>query len=149
MAAIDLHIGEHGGDHIRIRVVKRTEQVIRDHWDANWLATEIRVSVGGWKGKNDKAYFRTEELSGLRSKVELIAEGKLGDAEFAPMEPHLRVRFAVAEEDGPVLVTGTALDRLEDGNVLTFRIAMGLEALEALAVKLRAVEKAWPTIGKS
>jgi hypothetical protein len=147
VSAIDLYFGDPDGDHVRIRIVSRTDQVIRDHWDANWLSSSISVNVGGWRGKNGKAYFRTEELARLRGKVELLAEGRLSDAEFVPMEPHLRLRVAASDIGGDFQVTGTAVDRLEGGNVLTFSLATTSAGLENLAAQLRQVEKAHPTIG--
>lgn len=150
MPVIDVVIGERGSDQIRIRVLSRIEQVGRDYWDENWLATIVSVRVGGWSGKNEKAYFRTEELSGFRAKIELLAEGKLSDIDFAPMEPHLRLKLVSEDQGGgAVLLTGTALDRLEDGNPLSIRFTIGPDSLRHLAARLEAVEKAYPTIGKS
>ena len=149
MAAIDVIIGEREGDHIRIRVLSRTEQVMRDYWDENWLLAAVSVKAGGWKGENDKAFLRTEELVRFRAKVELLAEGKLHDAEFAPMEPHLRFVMRIDEGGGPVSVSGSATDRLEGGNELAFRMAVPFETLPGLAVQLRAVERVYPTIGKA
>ena len=147
MAAIDLYIGEPGGDNIRIRIVRRNDQVVRDYWDANWLIAAISIRVGGWKGKNEQAYFRTEELSRLRTKIELFAEGKLLDAEFMPMEPHLQIKMRAEERGGPIAVAGTALDRLEGGNRLSFSMTIAPASLPALAEKLALVEKSYPTIG--
>jgi hypothetical protein len=149
MGAIDLFIGEREGDHVRIRVVRRTDQVARDYWDANWLVAAITVRAGGWKGKNDQAYFLTEELSRFKDKVELLAEGKLLDTEFVPMEPHLRIKLRAEERGGPITVSGTATDRLEAGNSLSFAITMDPACLQPLAERLAAVEKVYPTIGKS
>jgi hypothetical protein len=148
MGAIDLYIGEPGGDHIRIRILRRTDQVIRDYWDANWLVAVISIRVGGWKGKNEQAYFRTEELSRLRTTIELFAEGKLFDAEFAPMEPHLQIKMRAEEGGGPVTVSGTALDRLENGNRLSFAMTIAPAAFPSLAKQLALVETSYPTIGK-
>lgn len=149
MPPVDVFIGERGGDHLRIRVLSRTEQVMRDYWDENWLVTAVSVNVGGWKGKNEKAYFRTEELARFRAKVALIAEGKLLDAEFAPMEPHLRFRMQADEGGGLVSISGSAIDRLEDGNALTFRMSTPFATLSKLAAQLAEVERAYPTIGKA
>ncbi len=149
MAVIDVIIGERGNDHIRIRVISRIDQVGRDYWDDNWLATIVSVQAGGWKGKNEKAYFRTEELSRFRAKIELLADGKLADAEFEPMEAHLNLKINAEEAGGPISLSGTALDRLENGNTLSFKLTFGRDTLHNLAARLKAVEKAYPTIGKS
>lgn len=148
MGAIDLYIGESEGDHVRIRIVRRTEQVVRDYWDANWLVSVISVRVGGWKGKNDQAYFRTEELSRFRTKIEMVAEGKLLDTEFVPMEPHIQIRLHAEEAGGPIAVSGSAVDRLENGNRLEFAMSISPACLPALAERLALVEKTFPTIGK-
>lgn len=148
MGAIDLFIGEREGDHVRIRVVRRTDQVARDYWDANWLVSVVSVRVGGWKGKNDQAYFRTEDLSRLKAKIELLAEGKLLDTEFLPMEPHIRIRLHAEEAGGPITVSGMAVDRLENGNRLEFSMSISPACLPALAERLALVEKSYPTIGK-
>jgi hypothetical protein len=148
MGPIDLYVGEPNGDNIRIRIVRRTEQVVRDYWDANWLVSVIAIRAGGWRGKNEQAYFRTEELSRLKAKVELLAEGKLLDAEFMPMEPHLQLKLRAEEPGGPISVSGIATDRLEDGNRLSFAISISPACLPALAERLALVEKSYPTIGK-
>lgn len=148
MGAIDLYLGEREGDHVRIRVVRRTDQVARDYWDADWLVSVISVRVGGWKGKNDQAYFRTEELSRLRSKIEQLAEGKLLEAEFKPMEPHIQIRLHAEEAGGRIAVSGMAVDRLENGNRLEFAMSISPACLPALAERLALVEKNYPTIGK-
>lgn len=148
MAAIDVIIGERPGDHIRIRVTGRTDLAARDYWDSNWLVSSVTVQAGGWKGRNEKAFFRTEELSSLRAKVELLHEGRLRDAEFAPMEPHVRFRLGCEAEGAPVSVSGAAVDQPEGGNRLEFRMTMPFDALPSLAARLRAVEAAYPTIGK-
>jgi hypothetical protein len=148
MGAIDVFIGERTEDHIRIRVMSRTDQVIRDYWDANWLATVVSVNLGGWKGTNEKAYFRTEEFSHFRELIERLADGSLSEAAFAPMEPHLRLEMTTEPGTGPVRISGTSIDRLDDGNVLTFRMTVDRAALPRLAAQLKSVEASYPTIGK-
>jgi hypothetical protein len=146
MAAVDVLVGNRFADHVLIRILSRTDQVIRDYWDANWLNIVFWARAGGWKGKNAKAYFRSEELARFREQLEKVGSNLLLEAEFAPMEPHLRLKVRREEGGDAFLASGTATDRIEGGNTLSFRFPLTRPELAALIDALKAAESAFPTI---
>ena len=43
---MNLLIGDAGGQHVLITVLGRKHPGLFDHWDGNWLASEVTIAVG-------------------------------------------------------------------------------------------------------
>lgn len=145
MPGIELVVGHPEADHLRIGRIARAGQPVRDIWDANWLAATITVSAGGWKGESLESYVRAEELSAFRSRLAHLRDGRVLEAILDPIEKPLFLKLAA--RDNEIEASGSACDRPQGCNVISFRFRFGRDLLDAMIRQLVAIEEAFPPHG--
>lgn len=139
-------VGDPVGDHLSIRVLGRLHPGSDDFWDGNWLATPIDVVVGKFRGTIG-ASLRADELQRFREAIEKLHASLDGDAVLESMEDWISLKVT-AEPSGGLVMTGTIVDRLGDGNRLTFRIdGVDQSYLPAIIDALDEVETFFPVLG--
>ena len=61
-------LGESAGDHVGIRVKRRTHPQAADYWDGNWVDAGISVVLRPWRGSYE-ASLRTDEFARFREEL--------------------------------------------------------------------------------
>ncbi len=130
---------------ITLGVMRRSHADCTDYWDGNWLATEISVVIGGFRGRAD-ADLRSEEFVAFRDQLQTLYQSLTGQAEFHTMEGWLELRF-IADRLGHVKIAGDLLDQPGIGNRLSFALDLDQTYLPSILSALDEVIRAFPVIG--
>ncbi|MFD8531556.1 hypothetical protein ACFV0L_29460 [Streptosporangium canum] len=134
-------------DHVLIRVLGRMHPSCTDFWDGNWLASPIRVQVGGFTAEID-AGLRVEELRDFRVALERVHADVKGSAVLSSLEHWIELTVE-CHPTGSLSISGIAADDPGMWNTLHFMIE-GLDQTDIppLVDALVAVEKRFPILGR-
>ena len=113
-----------------------------DYWDDNWLAVEIRVRVGGFRG-NAAATIMTSELTKFELELHPLFETLKGKAEFTTMEGQLSLRL-VGDGNGHIELHGVVADQAGFGNQLHFTLQFDQSLLENSIREIAKVTSQFP-----
>jgi hypothetical protein len=144
-ASAEILIGDAGGQHVLIRPLARSQPGLFDYRDANWIACEVDITAGGFRGKLS-ADLRSEEFQGLLEDVEALSRSLEGSATFATMEGQITLSLTT-DGQGLVRVNGDALDAAGTGNRLRFGFQIDQADLPQLCRDLESLLIAFPVIG--
>jgi hypothetical protein len=128
--------GQSEQERIEVDVHGYERAPVGEYWDDNWLRVEIRVRVGGFRGKA-AATIITSELTKFLSELRPLFKTLSGSAEFATMEGQLSLRLA-GDGKGHVELHGEVADQAGVGNRLHFTLHFDQSQLGA---SIRELEK--------
>ena len=147
----ELTVGPSGGDHVRIRVLRRMRPQANDYWDGNWVEAEVAVDMRPWRATY-RANLRTEEFARFRGQLREMYDGAGKEASFEPMEPWLGLTLEL-DSVGHMTLRGKAgpegSGKIFDQVRLNFRLddVMDQTYLLPLIAQLDEVEREFPTRG--
>lgn len=140
----EILIGEAGAHHVLIRPISRRHPGLFDHIDANWIACDVQIVAGGFRGQF-QADLRAEEFAGFLTEVLALSRTVDGAATFTTMEGQLAVSL-VGDGNGKMHVRGTAVDDPGTGNRLEFSFGIDQTYLQPIAQSLEHVLAAFPVV---
>ena len=138
-------IGSEGGQHVLIRPLWRSHPKETDYWDGNWIESEVKLRVGGFRGSY-RASLRAEDFAGFRNELATLTETLSGVARFCTMEEQLELELK-GDDMGHVRVNGKALDDAGIGNVLEFTFEIDQTYLPELTRSVESVMSRFPVVG--
>jgi hypothetical protein len=145
MTDMDLLIGDAGGQHVLFTVLGRKHPGLFDHWDGNWLASEVKVAVGGFRAAF-RADLRAEELQAFRDQIDALVQSVEGAASFSTLEGQIALTIS-GDVRGHVSVRGEARDVPAGDNLLQFAFEIDQTYLKSIYVSLDAIVSAFPVVG--
>lgn len=128
---------------LKIIILKRTDTDKDDYWDSNWLESEIRINVPGFKalyGTN----LRIDDLADFYNELIGLQNNTIIEAEFVTMEEGLYLNCKL-QYNGAITCIGKANN--SDGNNLNFNIQSDLASLDIFIDELSFVLESYPLIG--
>jgi hypothetical protein len=144
-ASTELVIGREDGQHLIVRALSRNHPDLFDYWDANWVACELEIAAGGFRGAF-RADLRSEEFRVLLEEVEALSRTLDGAATFSTMEG--QVAFSLAGDGkGQVRVQGEAADTPGSDNRLQFGFDIDQTYLPEICRSLEVILAAFPVVG--
>jgi hypothetical protein len=144
---MNLLIGDAGGQHVLITVLGRKHPGLFDHWDGNWLASEVTIAVGGFRAAY-RADLRAEELQAFRDQIDALLQSVEGAASFSTMEGQIAVSVS-GDVRGQVSVKGEARDTPGSDNLLQFAFELDQTYLKPIGLSLDAIVSAFPCVGSA
>jgi hypothetical protein len=117
-----------------------------DYWDGNWLAVEVVITMGAWRGRFE-ASLRADDFERSHAELEELREDLSSAAQFSSLEPWLALRLK-GDGLGHILIDGEATDVLGKGARLSFQMEIDQTFLPALIAELRAVLEQFPVRGE-
>ncbi len=134
--------GQSEHERIEVEVVRYERPAAGEYYDDNWLTTQIRVQVGGFRGQVDAALL-TAELTSFLAALRSLYETLRGSAEFSTMEEQLHLRL-MGDGKGHITLTGELLDQPGIGNRLHFTLQLDQSQLGASIHELETVTAQFP-----
>ena len=113
-----------------------------EYWDDNWLTVEIRVWVGGFRGKA-AATIQTSELTAFAAELHSLFEKLEGVAKFTTLEGQLSLHL-VGNGSGHIDLKGEVMDQAGIGNRLCFGLQFDQSRLKASIHELEEVLSNFP-----
>lgn len=144
-ASTELTIGHENGEHVVIRALSRNHPDLFDSWDANWVACEVEIAAGGFRGAF-RADLRSEEFRAFLDEVEALTRTLEGTASFSTMEGQIALSLA-GDGKGHVRVQGEAADTVGRDNRLHFSLEIDQSYLPAICRSLEVILAAFPVVG--
>ncbi len=128
---------------LEINVLKRINSETNDYWDDNWLQSEIRIDVPGFKvfyGFN----LRVDDLQRFYKGLITLKNSNSRKVEFTTMEEGLYLYLNI-ENNGVVNCKGKANN--ENGNSLDFKLQSDMATLDIFIGDLETTLRFYPLIG--
>lgn len=132
-------------EHLVLRVTKWLHPHATDVWDGNWVATEVEVEVGSFRGAFEAA-LRTDEFTRFRDGLAALHRSLTGTARLSTME-----NWITLDVKGDGLGHFWADCRVRDepsfGPVLRFDLHFDQTEIPAMLRGLDAIRDAFPRRG--
>jgi hypothetical protein len=144
-ASTELLIGHENGEHVVVRALSRNHPDLFDGWDANWVACEVEIVAGGFRGAF-RADLRSEEFRLFLDELDALSRTLEGTASFSTMEGQIAVSLA-GDGKGHVRVQGEAADTPVGDNRLQFRFEIDQTHLPPMCRSLEVILAAFPVVG--
>ena len=143
-ASTDILIGDPDGQRVLIQPQGRKHPGLFDYWDGNWIACEIHISAGGFRG-GFEASLRSDEFQAFLTELESLDQTLEGTAAFSTMEGQLALAMT-GDGKGHVRVRGEAQD-LPGGNRLQFEFDIDQTSIAEICRALERFMIAFPVTG--
>jgi hypothetical protein len=134
--------GQSQHEHIEVEVLRYERQPVGEYHDDNWVAVQVRVCVGGFRGTVDGA-FVTEEFVAFLTQLRPLYQSLSGTAEFATLEGQLHLRLT-GDGKGHIELVGEVADQPGIGNRLHFTLHFDQSQLGASIHELERVTSEFP-----
>jgi len=118
-----------------------------DYWDGNWIQTEVKIKVSGFRGKL-LANLRAEEFAEFRQQLEALESDLSGLARYYTVEEWLEINVK-GDGLGHFTVESFARDAAGTGNRLEFHFSFDQTYLAAILAGLKAATSAFPVRGEA
>jgi len=138
----EFNLGGDAAEFLKVEVRRRELPAHEDYWDGNWLSCEIRVAVGGFKGRVDAA-LRAEEFNLFLEQVRQLHKSLKGRADFTTLEGWLRIELT-GDGRGHMTATCELLDQPGIGNSLKFKIELDQTYLPSVVAGLESIIASYP-----
>lgn len=142
MTGTAFSIGESNHERLEVRVFGYERQPRGEYYDDNWLAVEVSLSAGGFRG-NFQASFLTSELVGFHEQLAALYKTLVGEAKLVTMEAQLRLTLT-GNGRGGIQLKGEAWDQPGIGNQLLFGLDLDQTHLGKALEELHAVVERYP-----
>ena len=144
-ASTDILIGDPDGERIFIQPIGRKHPGLFDYWDGNWIACEVQLASGGFRG-SFRADLRSEEFQAFLEEMDSLSHTLEGAATFSTMEG--QIEFSLTDDGrGRVRVQGEALDEPGIGNRLHFEFDVDRTHLVQIVSAVEHLLAAFPVTG--
>lgn len=144
-ASTEVVIGDENGQHVVIRALSRNHPDLFDYWDGNWVACELEIVTGGFRGAF-RADLRSEEFCAFLEEAEGLSATLDGAASFSTMEGQIAFSLA-GDGKGRVRVQGEARDAPGSANRLHFCFDIDQSYLPHICRSLEVLLAAFPVVG--
>ena len=144
-ASTDILIGDSEGQRLLIQPVGRRHPGLFDYWDGNWIACDIQIAAGGFRG-GFHADLRSEEFQAFLGELESLSQALEGSAAFSTLEGQLAFSLT-GDDQGHVSVKGEAVDQAGIGNRLHFEFDIDQTSLPQICQALEHLLVAFPVTG--
>ena len=144
-ASTELVIGDENGQHVIVRALSRNHPDLFDYWDGNWVACELEIVTGGFRGAF-RADLRSEEFRAFLEEAEGLSRTLDGAASFSTMEGQIAFSLA-GDGKGQVRVLGEACDAPGSDNRLHFSFEIDQTYLPKICSSLEVLLAAFPVVG--
>jgi hypothetical protein len=134
--------GQQEHERVEVDVLRYERAPVGEYYDDNWLVSQIRITVGGFRGKAD-AEISTSELIGFLAQLRPLYETLSGAAEFTTLEGQLYLRLT-GNGIGQIELTGEVADQPGIGNRLHFKLQFDQSQLGASIRELEKVTSEFP-----
>ena len=138
-------IGDENGQHVLVRALSRNHPDLFDYWDGNWVACEIEIVTGGFRGVF-RADLRSDEFRAFLEEVETLRGTLDGAASFSTMEGQIALSLA-GDGRGHIRVRGDACDTPGADNRLHFGFDIDQTYLAQICRSLEVLLAAFPVVG--
>src|SRR5687767_3628634 len=128
--------GQSQHERIEVDVLRYERSPVGEYHDDNWLTAQMRVCVGGFRGKVDAAIV-TDELAAFLNQLRPLYNTLRGTAEFTTLEGQLHLRLS-GDGKGQIELVGEIADQPGIGNRLHFTLQFDQSQLGASFMSLRA-----------
>jgi hypothetical protein len=132
------------GRFIEVIILRRIYPERTDFEDANWLESEIKIDVPGFKGLYG-TNLRTDDFERFYKDLEKLKTGKSSKVEFTTMEEGLHLE-GLLDITGNVKWIGTAKSSW-GGSCLTFKIETDNASIDNLLKQMLEILNKYPIIG--
>ena len=140
MQSVEFGSKEH--ERIAIEVFGYERAASGEYWDDNWLAVEVSVAAGAFRGKY-KASFMAGEFEDFHQQLKGLLEALRGEAKFQTIEGQLSLAL-IGDGLGHIQIRGEAIDEAGIGNRLIFTSVIDQTQLQSSVRALGAVVAAYP-----
>ncbi len=137
-----LSFGQSEHERIEIEVLRYARAPVGEYYDDNWLTSQIRVFVGGFRGCVDAAIV-TSELAAFLTQLRPLYDALEGAAEFSTLEGQLCLRLT-GDGKGHIELIGEVADQPGIGNRLHFKLQFDQSQLGASIRELEKVTLQFP-----
>ena len=144
-SSTEILIGDSEGEHVLIRPLSRSHPGLFDYEDGNWIASELHIAAGGFRG-SFRADLRSEEFHTFLEEMEALSRTLQGTARFATMEGQIALSLT-GDGKGHVHLDGEAIDYAATGNRLQFHLDIDQTYLPEICRSLEYLLAAFPVIG--
>jgi hypothetical protein len=145
-ASTELVIGDENGSHVVIRALSRNHPDLFDYWVGNWVACEVEIAAGGFRGAY-RADLQSHEFRAFLDEAEALSRTLEGSASFSTMEGQMALSLT-GDGKGPVNVQGEAVDAAAGpGNRLQFSFDIDQTDLPQICRALEVILAAFPVVG--
>lgn len=139
---MSLLIGKSESEQIRIDVTGYERDISGEYYDDNWLAGQVSVSFGGFKGHFSAAFLTGDFLSFL-PQLEQLYNSLNGAARFETLEQ--QIAFTLTGNGlGGIALEGEVRDSCGYGNALTFQSELDQSDLAITIRQLRNLVQTYP-----
>ena len=119
MTGTTFSLGESKHERVEVTISSyERRELSGEYYDDNWLAVEVSVAAGGFKG-HFRSSFLTAELVTFRDQIAALYKSLKGEAKLATMETQLFLSLT-GNGRGGILLKGEASDQPGIGNRLKF-----------------------------
>jgi hypothetical protein len=144
-ASTEFLIGDEHGQHVLVRALSRNHPDLFDYADGNWVACEVEIVAGGFRGAF-RADLRSDEFRAFLEEAEALTGALDGAASFSSMEGQLSLSLA-GDGRGHIRVLGDACDTPGSDNRLHFGFDMDQTYLPQICRALEVLLAAFPVVG--
>ena len=129
---------------VQINVLRRSHPESTDFEDGNWLESEIKINVYGFKALYG-ANLRADDLQRFYEALEKLSNNLTKEVEFTTMEEglYLKGQFDIT---GNIKWEGVANSE-PGGNSLTFFIETDNASIGKLAKQVKEISDKYPVLG--
>jgi len=133
------------GGQIKINVLARANNETQDYWDANWLYSEIKIDVVGFKAFYD-TNLRVDDFIDFVFNLEKLGNGEIKEIEFLTLEEGLHLKGNFLQESGNIEWFGEA-KASDTKNSLKFNLITDYESINRLMGELKYLLTEYPLVG--
>ena len=144
-ASTEVLIGDENGQHVLVRALSRNHPDLFDYADGNWLACEVEIVTGGFRGAF-RADLRSDEFRAFLEEAEALRGALDGAASFSSMEGQIALSLA-GDGRGHIRVSGDACDTPGSDNRLQFGFDIDQTYLAQICRSLEVLLAAFPVVG--
>ena len=133
-----------GEEHQRfeIAVLGYERDATGDEYDDNWLAVEISITAGAFRGRFSASIF-TSDLTAFHEELVALYKAPNGSAQFRTMEEQVSLNLK-GDGLGHIELQGEVLDQPGIGNRLSFSLSLDQTQVRASAQSLATLINAFP-----
>ena len=133
-----------GDTFVQIKVAKRSYPNNNDYWDGNWLLSEIKINVSGFKNIY-RTNLRADDFQRFYEGLEKLNKNLVKEVEFTTMEEGLYLK-------GQIDITGNikweGIAKSEPGSSsLTFLMETDNTSVSRLAKQVKEILNNYPIVG--
>lgn len=132
------------GKSLEIEVLRRSRPESTDFEDGNWLESEIKIDLPGFKGLYG-ANLRSDDFEQFYQDLEELRANQANEIEFTTMEEGIYLKGKL-DVSGNIKWEGVAKSSWDSG-CLTFRIETDYSSIDSLLSQVQEILNEFPVVG--